>query len=86
MGGLSITHLLLFSVVILIFFGPSRLPGLGKSVGESIRGFKKGLHGDEIDVTDAARRRESLAEAPPRDRPAAERERVGEGGTGLPRA
>ena len=50
MGGLSFTHLILILVVILIFFGPSRLPTLGKSMGEAIRGFKKGLDGDEIDV------------------------------------
>ncbi len=29
--------------IALLLFGPSKLPGLGKSVGEAIRGFKKGL-------------------------------------------
>jgi sec-independent protein translocase protein TatA len=53
---LSGWHILLLIIVILIFFGPSRLPGLGKSMGEAIRGFKKGMDGDEIDVTPAARR------------------------------
>lgn len=52
--GLSGMHVLLLVVVILVFFGPSRLPGLGKSVGEAIRGFKKGMDGDEIDVTKSA--------------------------------
>ena len=52
MGGLSVTHLILLVVVVLIFFGPGRLPGLGKSLGEAIRGFKKGIGGEEeIDVT-----------------------------------
>lgn len=38
-------------VIVLVIFGPGRLPGLGKSLGEAIRGFKKGLSGDEeIDV------------------------------------
>jgi sec-independent protein translocase protein TatA len=46
---------LIIVALILIFFGPSRLPGLGKSVGEAIRGFKKGISGDEIDVTDSAK-------------------------------
>lgn len=49
--GLGPWHLILLIGIILIFFGPSRLPGLGKSFGEAIRGFKKGLDGDEIDVT-----------------------------------
>ncbi|MES2963817.1 MAG: twin-arginine translocase TatA/TatE family subunit, partial [Bdellovibrionota bacterium] len=54
--GLSGMHILLLVVVILVFFGPSRLPGLGKSVGEAIRGFKKGMDGsdNEIDVTKSA--------------------------------
>lgn len=58
MGGFSLVHLLLVLVIILVFFGPSRLPGLGKSLGEAIRGFKKGIEGDEIDVTN--QRRENL--------------------------
>lgn len=48
MGSLSITHLLLLAIIALIFFGPSRLPQLGQSLGKAIRGFKQGL--DEIDV------------------------------------
>jgi sec-independent protein translocase protein TatA len=49
--GLSFWHLIILLVIVLLFFGPNRLPGLGKSVGEAIRGFKKGLEGDEIDVS-----------------------------------
>lgn len=43
--GLSFGHLILVLVIALIFFGPSRLPSLGKSLGEAIRGFKDGLNG-----------------------------------------
>ena len=49
--GLSFWHLIIILVIVLLLFGPNRLPNLGKSVGEAIRGFKKGLEGDEIDVT-----------------------------------
>lgn len=49
--GLSFWHLIIILVIVLLLFGPNRLPTLGKSVGEAIRGFKKGLEGDEIDVT-----------------------------------
>jgi sec-independent protein translocase protein TatA len=42
---LGLPEILLILVVALLFFGPSRLPSLGKSVGEAIRGFKKGLSG-----------------------------------------
>ncbi len=34
-------------VVIVLLFGASRLPKLGRSMGEGIRGFKEGLGGEE---------------------------------------
>ena len=43
--GLSFGHLILVLLIALVFFGPSRLPSLGKSLGEAIRGFKDGLNG-----------------------------------------
>ncbi len=48
MGEFSLTHLLVLAVVVLIFFGPSRLPALGQSLGKAIRSFKQGL--SEIDT------------------------------------
>lgn len=48
MGEFSITHLLIFAFIALLFFGPSRIEGLGKSLGRSIRGFKDGMN--EIDA------------------------------------
>lgn len=57
--GFSLWHLVILLVIVLLVFGPSRLGDLGKSMGEAIRGFKKGLNEDkEIDVTDV--RREQL--------------------------
>lgn len=41
------TEMLLIAGVALLLFGPSKLPGLGKSMGQAIRGFKKGLSEDE---------------------------------------
>lgn len=45
-------------VIVLVLFGPKRLPGLGKSMGEAIRGFKKGISDveEEIDVTDSVKK------------------------------
>lgn len=46
--------LIIVVVLVLLFIAPSRLPGLGKSLAQAIRGFKKGISGeDEMDVTDS---------------------------------
>jgi TatA/E family protein of Tat protein translocase len=34
-------------LVVLLLFGPSKLPGLGKSLGTAIRDFKKGMAGED---------------------------------------
>lgn len=46
MGGLSPIHWIIVLVVVLLLFGPGRLAGVGKGLGEGIRSFKKGI-GDE---------------------------------------
>ena len=76
MGGLSITHLLIFLVIILIFFGPSKLPGLGKSLGEAIKGFKKGLNDNEIDVTTTSREKLHSGETQAQSQKVEEKDRV----------
>jgi sec-independent protein translocase protein TatA len=47
-------------VIVFLLFGATRLPKLGKSMGQSIRGFKTGLNEDPKDdetpaTTDAAK-------------------------------
>lgn len=68
MGEFSLTHILILALIFLIFFGPSRLPGLGKSIGQAIRGFKQGLN--EIDaeakqVNDPHQQIQNSQQAPP---------------------
>jgi sec-independent protein translocase protein TatA len=46
MGSLSPIHWLLVIIVLLLVFGPTRLAGAGKGLGEGIRAFKKGLSED----------------------------------------
>lgn len=55
MGSLSPVHWLLVIVVALLLFGPGRLAGVGKGLGEGIRSFKKGLNEDENDDKQAAK-------------------------------
>ena len=40
-------HLLVIFGLALLVFGPRKLPELGKGIGESIRGFKSAMKGDE---------------------------------------
>ena len=42
-------HLLLILVIVLIIFGPGKLPEIGEGLGRSIRGFKKALSEKEED-------------------------------------
>jgi sec-independent protein translocase protein TatA len=39
-------HLLVILAIALLVFGPKKLPELGKSIGEGIRGFKEGIKDD----------------------------------------
>ena len=47
MFGLKTTELLIIFAALLLLFGATRLPQLGKSLGSSIRNFKKGISTDE---------------------------------------
>ena len=46
-GSIGMPELIVISVIALIVFGPSKLPDLGKSLGEAIRGFKKAVNDSE---------------------------------------
>ncbi len=42
-GSLGMPELIVIFVVALVVFGPRKLPELGKSLGEAIRGFRKSV-------------------------------------------
>lgn len=46
-GSIGMPELVVIFVIALIVFGPSKLPDLGKSLGEAIRGFKKAVSDSE---------------------------------------
>ena len=50
-GSFGATELIIILVILLLLFGPSRLGDLGSSLGKGIKGFKKSMKDDEIDVT-----------------------------------
>jgi len=46
-GSLGMPELIVIFVVALLVFGPTKLPDLGKSLGEAIRGFRKAINETE---------------------------------------
>ncbi len=44
---IGVTELLIILLIVVVIFGASKLPKLGKGLGEGIRNFKSGLKGDE---------------------------------------
>jgi sec-independent protein translocase protein TatA len=44
-------HLLVIVGIALLFFGPKKLPELGKGIGEGIRGFKAAINEEEERVS-----------------------------------
>ncbi len=61
MGNLGMMEILLIGIALLIFFGPSRLPELGKSLGKGIQEFKKASR----ELTDSVKEDVTTPAAPP---------------------
>jgi sec-independent protein translocase protein TatA len=51
---LGIPELLLILLLVVIIFGASKLPQLGKGLGEGIRNFKNSIRGDSAEKKDDA--------------------------------
>ena len=52
-GSLGVPELLIILAIVLLIFGYSRLPQLGKGLGQGIRNFRQGLRGgNEAESTD----------------------------------
>jgi sec-independent protein translocase protein TatA len=46
MFGIGSQELMIIFLIVFLIFGAKRLPELGNSLGQAIRGFKKGMDGE----------------------------------------
>jgi sec-independent protein translocase protein TatA len=44
LGDIGLPELLIIFIIIVVLFGPGKLPDIGKAIGEALRGFKKALN------------------------------------------
>ena len=58
MGSLGWPEMLIIAVIIIVLFGSRRIPEVAKGLGEGIRNFKTGLHGDDQPAVDDRRYRD----------------------------
>jgi sec-independent protein translocase protein TatA len=43
-GDIGLPELLVIFIIVLVLFGPGKLPDVGKAIGEALRGFKNALN------------------------------------------
>jgi sec-independent protein translocase protein TatA len=58
MFGLGTQELVIILVIVLVLFGANRLPDLARSLGSSMKEFKKGVNDGKADDAPAARKEE----------------------------
>ena len=73
MPNIGPTELIIVLVIVLLIFGPKRLPGLGKQLGSGMREFKDSITGkggkDDDEVDDDPRASANAALGRPEDEP-----------------
>jgi sec-independent protein translocase protein TatA len=63
-GSLGIWEILIILVVILLIFGPRRLPEMAKGIGQSVREFRKGIRDMKDDIaSDDAPKKATVVES-----------------------
>jgi sec-independent protein translocase protein TatA len=74
-GFVGLPELLLLGLVVLLVFGPKRLPEMGRSMGRGLREFKNSVSSDDDGLEIAAQQRdaEQLAAASSAEPPAGRR-------------
>ena len=65
MGPIGVQEMVIILIVALIFFGPRKLPELGRSLGKSINEFKRASNDLRNSLDDEIRNEERRAPIPP---------------------
>jgi sec-independent protein translocase protein TatA len=63
MFGLGYQELLIILVIVLVLFGANRLPELARSLGSSVKEFKKGVQEAKAEETTSPARKEEEKKA-----------------------
>ncbi|HEX5813870.1 MAG TPA: twin-arginine translocase TatA/TatE family subunit [Methylomirabilota bacterium] len=63
MFGLGYQELLIILVIVLVLFGANRLPELARSLGSSVKEFKKGVNEAKAEDTTSPARKEEEKKA-----------------------
>ena len=61
-GGLGAVELVIILVIVLLIFGPMKLPQIGDALGKSVKNFRKGVSTKEEEPVDVTP--ESISEKP----------------------
>lgn len=56
---ISVQELLIVLLIVVVIFGPTQLPKLTKTIGESLKGFKKGMEEDNNEEKSASHEKEN---------------------------
>ena len=55
MFGLGWPEVVIIGIVVLVIFGPKKIPEIGAALGKTLRGFKEEVNNPQSDVTDKDR-------------------------------
>ena len=54
-GNFGFSEILIIAMIVLIFFGPRRMPEIGRAVGGALREFRRGLNEIQRELQEAAK-------------------------------